>query len=143
MRKILIKFFDKLEDKIRVRLSRRAVLYALIGGVSTVLFWRGVWMTADKIENSGGLMGILFSGPVSLVASIVFLLATGLFVSVFIGEKIIISGLKKEKKIFDKTEQEIREEGGFILEMKLNMDKLKQDVAEIKDLIIGQKTKDK
>lgn len=100
-------------------------------------------MTADKIENSGGLMGILFSGPVSLVASIVFLLATGLFVSVFIGEKIIISGLKKEKKIFDKTEQEIREEGGFILEMKLNMDKLKQDVAEIKDLIIGQKTKDK
>lgn len=99
-------------------------------------------MTADKIQKLGGFIGILFSGPVSLVASIIFLLSTGLFVSVFIGEKIIISGLKKEKKTFDKTEMEIREESGFILDMKLNMDKLKQDVAEIKSFMIEQKTKD-
>lgn len=99
-------------------------------------------MTADKIENSGPFMKFIFSGPVSLVISIIVLLITGLFVSVFIGEKIIISGLKKEKKIFDKTESEIKEEGGLLLEIKLTIDNLKQEISKIKEIISEQNHKE-
>lgn len=139
MRKSLIKFFDRIEDRVRIRLSHRAILYAFVGGAATLLFWRGAWRVFDHIENLGGVFGVLFSPEVSLVLSIVILLMTGLFVSVFIGERVIISGLKQEKKIFDKTESEIKEEEGMLFEVKLTMDKLKQDVAEIKRLMNERK----
>ena len=84
----------------------------------------------------------MLSPVVSLILSIVILLMTGLFVSVFIGERIIISGLKQEKKIFDKTESEIKAEEGLLFEVKLTMDKLKQDVAEMRKLLDERKQKD-
>ena len=37
------------------------------------------------------------TGPVSLLLSVVILLITGLFVSFFIGDDIIIAGIKREK----------------------------------------------
>jgi hypothetical protein len=43
-------YFDKLEDRIRGRLSRYPIFYSLIGGTAIVLFWRGVWITADEIS---------------------------------------------------------------------------------------------
>lgn len=135
MKKTLIKFFDKLEDKVRIRLSHRAIFYALIGGIATVLFWRGIWHTADILEKSkdyDGILGILFSGPVSLIISTVILLLTGLFVSVFIGDKIIISGLKQEKKVFDKTESEVKEESDILLQIKSSLEQLRQEVSDIR-----------
>lgn len=142
MRKALIKFFDRIEDRVRVRLSHRAIVYAFVGGAATLLFWRGAWRTFDEIEHLGGIFGFLLSPVVSLILSIIILLMTGLFVSVFIGERIIISGLKQEKKIFDKTESEIKEEEGMLFEVKLTLDKLKLDVAEIRDIMEGRKQKD-
>lgn len=142
MRKTLIKFFDRIEDRVRVRLSHRAIVYAFVGGAATLLFWRGAWRTFDAMENLGGIFGILLSPVVSLILSIIILLMTGLFVSVFIGERIIISGLKQEKKIFDKTESEIKEEEGLLFEVKLTIDKLKQDVAEIREMMDSRKQKD-
>lgn len=135
MKKTLIKFFDKIEDRVRVRLSHRAIIYAFVGGAATLLFWRGAWRTFDEIEHLGGIFGFLLSPVVSLVASIIILLMTGLFVSVFIGERIIISGLKQEKKIFDKTESEIKEEEGMLLEVKMTLENLKQDVSKIKEMM--------
>ena len=98
----IITFFDKLEDKIRGRLSRKPILYALIGGLGVVLFWKGVWETI-------GLVPFLF-GPGSIVLGIILLLMTGLLVSVFIGDGIILSGFRGEKKLVEKTEEEVRSE---------------------------------
>lgn len=142
MKKAVIKFFDRIEDKVRVRLSHRAIFYAFVGGAATILFWRGAWRTFDEIEHLGGIFGFLLSPVVSLILSIVILLMTGLFVSVFIGERIIISGLKQEKKIFDKTESEIKAEEGLLFEVKLTMDKLKQDMAEMRRILDERKQKD-
>ncbi|MFA6397349.1 MAG: hypothetical protein WDK96_00690 [Candidatus Paceibacterota bacterium] len=137
MKKIL-NFFDKLEDKIRAKLSKKPILYSLIGGACIVLFWRGIWMTADMFS--------FMNGPVSIIISVIILLATGLFVSFFIGDVILISGLKKEKKIAEKTEgeietemdilketeEEIDTEMDVLKEIKIDIKKIKKDIEEIK-----------
>lgn len=95
--------FDKTEDHIRARLSRHPFIYTFIGGAGVVLFWRGVWHTADILEGSSPLLGYIFSPLGCIILSVVILLATGLFVSVFIGDSIIMSGIKHDKKIIEKT----------------------------------------
>lgn len=124
MFKKIDKFLDKLEDKIRAALSRRPILYAMIGGVAVVLFWRGVWITADSIP-------FINNGPVSIIVSVLILLGTGLFVSFFIGDRIFLSGMKKEKKIFEKTETEIELEGDLLNKMNTKLDKLEKEVHEL------------
>jgi len=119
------KFLDKLEDKIRAALSRRPILYAMIGGVAVVLFWRGIWITADAIP--------FMNGPVSILISVLILLGTGLFVSFFVGDRIFLSGMKKEKKIFEKTEAEIELEGDLLNKMNTKLDRLEREVHELRD----------
>ncbi|MDD5547635.1 MAG: hypothetical protein PHN74_01900 [Candidatus Pacebacteria bacterium] len=129
------KFFDKLEDKIRASLSRYPILYAIIGGVGIVLFWRGIWHTADLYP--------FMTGPVSIVISMIILLATGLFVSFFIGDRIYLSGLKQEKKLFEKTEKEIeeieaieKEHSGLdksMNEIKTKLEKIEAEIKELKE----------
>lgn len=120
----LFSFFDKLEDKIRHSLSRHPVPYALIGGVSIVLFWRAVWYLADlapHIHPGWWLLG-----------SVVVMLSTGTFVSFFIGENIIISGLKADKRIDEKTEIDLREEDEYIKHLYDLVHEVRNDIKEIK-----------
>lgn len=113
-------FFDKLEDKVRERLSRHPVLYTIIGGVAIVLFWKGVWETAE-------LFPFLF-GPVSIIISVAILLVTGLFVSFFIGDRIILSGIKGEKKLVEKTEREIEEEEVELEELDTDIHRIEKEI---------------
>lgn len=131
----IVKFFDKLEDKTREHLSRVPLLYAIIGGVAIVLFWRGVWNLADTLEEFGGSLSIIFDPGVSLILSMLILLASGLFVSFFIGDRILLSGLKHEKKVEEKTESEVREEEAMIVELHTKLDHLAKEVSELKSLI--------
>lgn len=118
--KSVIKFFDKLEDKIRGKLSHYPILYAFIGGFGMVIFWRGVWHTTDffteiifSYQLNGSIdLGSLpwWDGPLSLLVGSILLLLTGLFVFDFIGSQAIISGIKGEKRLEEKTEEEIKTE---------------------------------
>ena len=123
MFKKLLKPFDKLEDIIRHRLSKTPILYALIGGIGVVLFWRGVWHLADDFN---------ISSLESFIASIIILLTTGTFVSFFIGEQILISGLKEEKRIDQKTEEDIKYESKRLSELREEIDNIKRSTDEIK-----------
>ncbi len=132
----IVIFFDRLEDKIRARLSRTPILYAIIGGTGIILFWRGIWLLADELY-----IGWL----VSFVIGVVMLLATGLLVTSFIGDQIIVSGLRKEKKLVDKTESEIlaeevtlkevkrdlASEGGTLQELKRDLERIKVHIEHI------------
>ena len=60
-------------------------------------------------------------------------LLTGLFVSFFIGDRIILSGLTHEKKMEEKTESEVRAEGALLLDMHGKLTRLEKEIAEIKD----------
>jgi hypothetical protein len=146
MKKIL-RFFDKLEDKVRVRLSHRSIFYALIGGSLVVLFWRGVWHTADILMEKGAEMYIydgskfgkfmyyFFYEPNTIIWTVLLLLLTGLFVSTMIGDRIILSGLKHEKKVDEKTEEEIREEEQQIVLLNKKVSEISKDIEEIKTLL--------
>lgn len=118
--KSIIKFFDRIEDKIRTALSRFPILYGLLGGIGIVLFWRGVWHTADLIPG--------FSGPLSFAAGVVLLLLIGVFVSSFIGDQIIISGLKHEKKMVEETESEIKTEEDILKEIDKHLESLEKKI---------------
>ncbi len=130
MLKKLINFFDKLEDKVRSRLSHYPILYALVGAVGIVLVWKGVWESAEHFP-------ILY-GPASILLGTAILLVTGLMVSFFIGDTIIISGFKKEKKLVEKTEKELLEATrnqtdiltAEIRHMHRDLEDIKRDMAE-------------
>lgn len=132
MIKKIIKFFDKLEDRVRVRLSHRSILYAMIGGTAVVLFWRGVWHSADILMDKGGIWAYIFYEPYTIIWTSCILLLTGLFVSQFIGERIILSGLKNEKRLDQKTEEELKREGNELKILSEKIENLVKDVAEIK-----------
>lgn len=123
-----MQMFDKLEDKVRGHLSRYPLVYALVGGVGIVLFWRGVWHTADEIP-------FLSNSWVSLLAGAGILLITGIFVSAFVGSRLIMTGLRGEKKMTEKTKEEIEVEETEIRDIQKTMRKVEEEISEIKDEI--------
>jgi hypothetical protein len=122
--KKFVAFFDKLEDKVRGRLSHYPIFYGIVGGVGIVLFWRGVWHTADDL-NVGSL--------VSLIIGAVILLITGVFVSAFVGNRLIISGLFGGKKIAEQTQEEIEAEEAQIKNLQRILDKVEKEVAHLEE----------
>jgi len=133
MIKKVVKIFDKTEDKIRAILSRHPIIYAFIGGIGIVLFWRGVWHTADLFP--------FLDGPMSIVISVIILLFTGLFVSFFIGHSIILSGLKQEKKIEEKEISEIETEMDILKKEKDLVNGIYSRLEKIEKELIDLKTK--
>jgi hypothetical protein len=119
----LFKIFDKLEDKIRAALSRHPIVYALLGSVGIVLLWRGIWMIADSLE---------ISGLASAIIGAAILMLIGLLVSFFIGDQILISGIKEEKRIDEKTEEEIRKEAVSLKHLKSDLEEIKKYLTEKK-----------
>ena len=141
----ILRFFDRLEDRVRIALSHRSFLYAFIGGVSHVIFWRGVWHTSDMIMHGipwmhdyngnpvSGFWGVVFYEPITIIWSSVIMIMSGLFVATFIGERIILSGLKKEKKVTDRTEDEVRKEEGQISSVNAKLDYVVEELAKVKN----------
>lgn len=122
----ILSFFDRLEDKVRARLSHAPVIYALVGGVGTVLFWRGIWHLADEAN-----LDSLFS----LIIGAIILLLTGVFVSSFIGNRLIMTGLKGEKKLAEKTEDEIEDEKSEIKHISSALADIEKELEKIEEKI--------
>jgi len=120
---MFFKFFDKLENKVRSRLSRQPILYALLSGIGIVLFFRGVWMIADTFD--------FLTGFVTLIVSSAILLVTGVFVYHFVGDQIIISGLKRGKKLAEKTEAEVMAETATLGEIKALLERIDKRLNEL------------
>lgn len=118
----IIRFFNRLEVVIRGKLSHYPILYAFIGGVGIVLFWRGVWHTADDI-NLGSI--------VSLIIGFIILVIAGIFVAEFIGNKLIISGLVGEKKLETKEEGEIETEETQLKNLQNTLNRVEKKLTDL------------
>lgn len=118
----MFRFFDRLEDRVRGLLSRYPLIYGIIAGVAVVLFWRGVWETSD----------LLSVHPVaSLLIGLGGLLATGVLVSSFIGTRLIISGLKGDKKLEEQTIDEITQEEEKLDKIYNKLEKIETELEEL------------
>ncbi len=124
MFKKVFRFFDKLEDWVRANLSRHPILYALVGAVGIVLVWKGVWETAEFFP--------ILHGPASVILGVFILLITGLLVSFFIGDSIIISGFKREKKLAEKTEREVLLEKEVMQNISEKLEHIEKDIHDLK-----------
>jgi len=116
-------YFDKLEDRVRFRLSRHPITYAIIGAIGIILVWKGVWDFADEVH---------LTGIYAFLLGLIILLATGLLVSFFIGDSIIISGFKREKKLVDKTELELASEEARIDRIATELKHIEKDLEDIR-----------
>jgi uncharacterized protein YneF (UPF0154 family) len=130
--KKIVKFFDHLEDHIRGFFSHMPIGYAFIGSIVMILFWRGVWHTGDILQEKGGIWGFLFYEPVTIIWTTIIMLLIGLFVSFFIGDHILMSGLKQEKKLTEKTEKEVEEEETQINRIENEISKIESEISDIK-----------
>ena len=120
--KDIVHFFDRLEDKTRISLSHRPILYAIIGGIGIVLFWKGVWETASLFPFLNDVGSILLG--------LLILLMTGFLVSFFIGDSIMLSGFKHEKKLAEKTEEEVRAEKDTSQEILDRLDSIERELEQ-------------
>lgn len=136
----MVNFFDKLENRIRSWLSHRPILYGLIAGTGVVLFWRGVWHTMDLLMfvlsswQSGEAVEFFshfwWDGPLSIILGVIVLLLCGAFVSSFIGNEVILSGLRGEKKLSEKTERELKTEAGAIARLQETLNDLQEHIKK-------------
>ena len=127
-----VKFFDVLEDSIRARFSKHPIFYSLFGGIGIILFWRGVWETADILSQTNIYLAYFFFPPVQIVVSAIGLLMTGLMVSNFIGHRILLSGLRHEKKLEEQTEELVKEEVITLAHIRAEIRELKKEVEGMK-----------
>lgn len=129
MIKRVVKFFDKLEDRVRGKLSHYPILYAFMGGIGVVLFWRGVWHIADDLN---------VSSIISIILGSVILLITGVFVSAFVGNRLIISGLIGEKKLTEKAREEIETEETQLKNLKDTLGRVEKQLSHLDEDIHGK-----
>ena len=118
----IARFFDRLENRIRGFLSSYPIVYGFVAGVGIVSFWRGVWETSDLLK---------IPALASLLFGFLLLLAIGVLVTEFLGNRIIISGLRGEKKIEEKTLQEIEDEEMFLSSLKNKIDRIEKMIEKL------------
>lgn len=77
------------------------------------------------------------TGPVSIFVSVTILLFTGLFVSFFIGDAIIISGLRKEKRMDEKVAYEIKTELDILNDIQKRLNDIEKELKIFREEIKG------
>lgn len=127
-------------------LSHRPKLYAFIVGVGIVLFWRGIWHTADQIHeylSYGGVFSSMdtfsspwWDGPFSLLVGVLILNLTSSFISSFIGNELILSGLRGEKRLNEKTEEEVKNEESAIADIKDSLRVINQTLEQLERKVL-------
>lgn len=148
--KFLYRLGDKVEDKVRRKLSHYPILYAFVGGTGIIIFWRGIWHTADfimehyfsfgnSISSTSSASLVWWDGLLSVLVGATLLLLVGLWVPSFIGNEIIISGLKGEKKAVEKTEQEVREEAVVDAKTAVQVEEINKRLENIEKILAEKK----
>jgi len=139
-------------NKLTSYLSHKPKFYALVVGIGVVLFWRGVWHTADQIHeyfthysniysSVGAFPSPWWDGPISLFLGITILNFTNAFVSSFIGNELILSGLRGEKRLNEKTEEEVSNEILDISDIKDSLRAINRTLEQLENKMLDHHNK--
>jgi hypothetical protein len=136
----------RFETRMIAYLSHRPRLYALVVGIGVVLFWRGVWHTVDQLHayyafshmNATIDLGLApwWDGPISLLSGIIILYFTGAFISSFIGNELILSGLRGEKRLNEKTEEQMENEVRAISDIKESLQSVERTIEQLEKKVL-------
>jgi hypothetical protein len=126
MFKKIINYFDKLEDRTRSRLSRSPVVYAMVGAFGIALFWYSITELAAAVPFMNQWHALPW-----FIFSLLLLLVSGVFVSYFVGDQIIMSGIRGEKKMIEKSGEEIVKEEKDIAQVLDKLEDLEQKIDEL------------
>ncbi len=121
--KKVLNFLGRMEDDVRFNFSSHPVPYSLVAAVFIVLFWKG-------IEDTASMFPVL-TGPFLIFLSVPVLLLTGVFVSFFITDRVILSGLKKEQKVVQETEVEVKQEDLLLKRVAEKIEEIDREVHQI------------
>jgi hypothetical protein len=72
-----------------------------------------------------------WDGLLSLIVGIFVLHYTGAFTSSFIGNELILSGLRNEKRLSQKTESEVKDEEQFIIDIKQELNTMTDKIQQL------------
>jgi len=140
--KALFIFLKTTGKKLQRALRRHPLVYAFVGGVGIVLFWRGVWYLTDflvfailvprdqlgAIDWTGGI-----DGGISLVLGIALLLSTGLFVSEFLSGQVLMAEGKEEERLAKETEEGIKKESSELPSIEEGLQHIEEEIKNLKD----------
>ncbi len=126
-----VHYFDRLEDRIRSRLAHYPILYTFIGGVAIIVFWRGVWITADQLALLVPERFAFFDGIFSIAISMFVLLFTGLFISFFVADKMVLTRMRHEERLVKKTEIEVEEDTDILHDLRRQMKSIEEEIKKI------------
>lgn len=128
-------------NKLHIFLSHHSYIYATVVGIGIVLFWRGVWHTTDTfhmyVSNYGNSFTISanehpwWDGPLSFVVGCIILYITRAFVSSFIGNELILSGLRAEKRLTKMTEDDLKTEVSTISDIRDTLNVMTKKLEEL------------
>lgn len=111
-----------IEDNARKFFERIPFIHALLAGIGVVLFWRGIWESADKMALdplSSALLGIALLGGI------------GLFIQTFVGNTIIIKSVKKEEQLEKTTVKKVQQEEITLLQLSQKIDELNSKIDNL------------
>jgi len=120
--KEILKFFDKLEDKIRHNLSHYPIVYALVGFLGVVLVWRGIWHIADSLQLNSWL---------SVILGVLILLSSGLLVALAIGDEVIINAFRGRRKVTELRLEETLTLSERVDEIKKSLEKIEKSLSHV------------
>ena len=120
--KIISNLFLRVEEKTRAYFQRFPFMHAFLAGVGVVLFWRGVWHSADEVFLSSGW---------SMVLGSFILIIVGVFAQTFVGNMIIIKNVEGEKRLEQKTKADVKKVGEEVQVEKVSLELLAKKLESI------------
>ena len=87
---------------------------------------------SDIVSQMNIYFAYFFFPPIQVVVCSIILLMTGLMVSTFIGHRILLSGLRHEKKLEEQTDELVKEEVITLAHIREEIRALKKEVQEMK-----------
>lgn len=125
-------------------LRRHPLIYAFVGGVGVVLFWRGVWHftdflalilfpSSDQVTTIDWTTGI--DSSLSLVIGTLLLLLTGLFVSEFLTGQVLMTDIKEEERLVKTTEKDIAKESSEFSPIEKDLQHIEEEIKNLENQV--------